>query len=199
MHTACAVPAAIIRPPVQIRQAGFFLTGVRRLRWNLISCGRHARSGEAVDKKAKKKILQMIPYGAYVVGTKTKQGTDHLMFGTWLMQTSFKPPLVAFALSEDSRTLANVRESKSFAVSFLADGMYGVAEGIVDGSFKNVKTERTPSGLPVVAGAAGWIDCRVLEISEKGDHRIALAEVVEVASGPGKLMPLDALKWHYGG
>jgi len=24
VHTACAVPAAIIRPPVQIRQAGFF-------------------------------------------------------------------------------------------------------------------------------------------------------------------------------
>ena len=152
-----------------------------------------------MDKKAKKKVLQMVPYGAYIVGTKTEGGVDHLMFGTWLMQTSFKPPLIAFALSEDSRTLANVRESKSFAVSFLADGMHGVAEGIVDGSFKNVKTERTPSGLPVIAGAAGWIDCRVLEISEKGDHRVALAEVVEVASGPGKLMPLDALKWHYGG
>ena len=165
----------------------------------MISRGRHARSGEAVDKKAKKKVLQMIPYGAYVVGTKASQGADHLMFGTWLMQTSFKPPLVAFALSEDSRTLANVRTSKSFAVSFLADGMHGVAESIVDGSFKNVKTERTPSGLPVVSGAAGWIDCRVLEISEKGDHRIALAEVVDVSSGPGKLMPLDALKWHYGG
>ena len=152
-----------------------------------------------MDKKAKKKILQMIPYGAYVVGTKTSGGADHLMFGTWLMQTSFKPPLVAFALSEDSRTLANVRESKSFAVSFLADGMNGVAESIVDGSFKNVKTERTPSGLPVVAGSAGWIDCKLLEVLEGGDHRIALAEVVEVASGPGKLMALDALKWHYGG
>ena len=152
-----------------------------------------------MDKKAKKRVLQMIPYGAYVVGTKTNEGAEHLMFGTWLMQTSFKPPLVAFALSEDSRTLANVRESKSFAVSFLADGMNGVAESIVDGSFKKVKTERTPSGLPVLVGAAGWIDCHVLEISEKGDHRIALAEVVDVASGPGKLMPLDALKWHYGG
>ncbi len=47
-----------------------------------------------MDKKAKKKVLQMIPYGAYVVGTKTSGGADHLMFGTWLMQTSFKPPLV---------------------------------------------------------------------------------------------------------
>ena len=152
-----------------------------------------------MDKKAKKKILQMIPYGAYVVGTKTREGADHLMFGTWLMQTSFKPTLVAFAFSEDSRTLANVRATNVFAVSFLTEGMQEVAESIVDGSFKKVKTERTPSGLPVVAGGAGWLECRVLEISEKGDHRITLAEVVEVASGPGKLMPLESLKWHYGG
>jgi flavin reductase (DIM6/NTAB) family NADH-FMN oxidoreductase RutF len=152
-----------------------------------------------LDKKTKKKVLQMIPYGGYVVGTKMKDGKDHLMFGTWLMQTSFKPPLVAFALSEDSRTLVNVRESKSFVVSFLAEGMTGVAETIVDGSFKKVKTGHTPSGLPVIEGAAGWIECQVLEISEKGDHRIALGEVIDVASGPGKLMPLDELKWHYGG
>lgn len=152
-----------------------------------------------MDKKAKKKILQKIPYGAYVVGTKTREGADHLMFGTWLMQTSFKPTLVAFAFSEDSRTLANVRATNVFAVSFLAEGMHDVAESVVDGSFKKVKTERTPSGLPVVSGAAGWLECRVLEISEKGDHRIALAEVVEVASGTEKLMPLESLKWHYGG
>lgn len=152
-----------------------------------------------MDKKAKKKVLQMIPYGAYVVGTKTGDGADHLMFGTWLMQTSFKPPLAAFALSEDSRTLANVRRSKAFAVSFLKDGMQEIAEQVVEGSFKEVKTERTPSGLPVVAGSAAWIECRVQDVLEKGDHHVALAEVVEVSSGPGKLMPLEALKWHYGG
>ena len=152
-----------------------------------------------MDKKAKKKVLQMIPYGAYVVGTKTNSGSDHLMFGTWLMQTSFEPTLVAFALSEDSRTLANVRRTSAFAVSFLAEGMNEVAESVVDGSFKKIKIGRTPSGLPVVGGAAGWLECRVLEISEKGDHRMTLSEVVHVASGAGKLMPLEALKWHYGG
>ena len=152
-----------------------------------------------MDKKAKKKVLQMIPYGAYVVGTRMGDGADHLMFGTWLMQTSFKPPLVAFAFSEDSRTLANVRRSKAFTVSFLAEGMNELAEWVLDGSFTKVKTARTPSDLPVVVGSAGWIECRLLESLEKGDHRIALAEVVDVGMGDGKLLPLEALTWHYGG
>ncbi len=116
-----------------------------------------------MDKKVKKKVLQQIPYGAYIVGTQTENRKDWLMFGTWLMQTSFKPTLVAFAFRKDSRTLANVRRSKSFAVSFLREGMQDVAELVLDGAFEKVPTERTPSGLPVLADGAGWIECHVVE------------------------------------
>ena len=152
-----------------------------------------------MDRKAKKAVLQKVPYGAYVVGTKAEDGTDHLMFGTWLMQTSFKPPLVAFAFSEDSRTLANVRRAKAFAISLLGDGMNDVAESVLDGSFETVKTESTSSGLPVIRGSAGWIACKSLEVLDRGDHRVVLAEVVDAGLGKGKLLRLDALGWHYGG
>lgn len=121
------------------------------------------------------------------------------MFGTWLMQTSFKPPLVAFAFSEDSRTLENVRRTKAFAVSFLKDGMKDVAESVLDGAFDAVKTEPTPAGLPVVRGGAGWIVCKSLEVLDRGDHHVVLAEVVDAGAGKGKLLSLDALGWHYGG
>jgi len=152
-----------------------------------------------MDKKAKKKVLQLIPYGAYVVGTKTEDGAKHLMFGTWLMQTSFKPALVAFALSQDSRTLANVRRAKAFAVSFLKEGSDTLAQNVLDEAFDKVPTEATPSGLPVVAGGAGWIECKYLDILDRGDHRIVLAEVVDASAAAGKLLPLEALGWHYGG
>ena len=152
-----------------------------------------------MDKTAKKKVLQMIPYGAYVVGTKTEAGVDHLMFGTWLMQTSFKPPLVGFALSEGSQTLANVRRSKAFAVSLLAEGMEDLAQHVLDEAFDKVATNRTPSGLPVVKGGAGWIECTYVDMLDRGDHRVVLAEVVDAGVGARKLLPLDALGWHYGG
>lgn len=152
-----------------------------------------------MDKKAKKKVLQLIPYGSYIVGTRTDGGKDHLMFGTWLMQTSFKPPLVAFAFKDDSRTLANVRQSKAFAVSFLRTGMEKVAEHVLDEAFDKVKTARTPAGLPVVADSAGWIECRVTDILDQGDHRVVVAEIADVGAGEGKLLLLEALGWHYGG
>lgn len=152
-----------------------------------------------MDPKAKRRVLRQIPYGAYVVGTHAEDGGDHLMFGTWLMQTSFKPPLVAFAFAEDSRTLANVRRTKAFAVSFLGEGAEALAQHVLDGSFEKVRLDRTASRLPVVQGSAGWIECRPLDIVERGDHRVVLAEVVDASPGKGKSLSLDAIGWHYGG
>lgn len=147
----------------------------------------------------RKKVLQEIPYGAYIVGTRTEDGKDWLMFGTWLMQTSFKPTLVAFAFRKDSRTLANARRQKGFAVSFLQEGMQDLAESVLDGSFEKVKTQPTASGLPVLVDGAGWIECRVLEVLNQGDHLVVLAEVTDVGAGKGSLVTLDRFGWHYGG
>ena len=152
-----------------------------------------------MDNKVKKKVLQQIPYGAYIVGSRTGDGTDWLMFGTWLIQTSFKPPLIAFAFRRDSRTLANLRRSKGFAISFLSEGMEELAEGVLDGSFDKVKTQRTASGLPVLSDGAGWIECRMMNELEPGDHHVVLAEVVDVGPGKGKAATLESLRWHYGG
>src|SRR3989449_9272158 len=98
------------------------------------------RAGGAMDKKVKKKVLQQIPYGAYVVGMQTGDGKDWLMFGTWLMQTSFKPTLVAFAFRKDSRTRANVRRSKSCPVSFIREGTRDVAQLAPESAVKTVTT-----------------------------------------------------------
>ncbi|HLB69403.1 MAG TPA: flavin reductase family protein [Thermoplasmata archaeon] len=152
-----------------------------------------------MDKKVKKKVLQQIPYGAYVVGTRMKDGKNHLMFGTWLMQTSFKPTLVAFAFKKDSRTLANVRRSKTFTISLLGVGDGQLAEQVLDEAFDKVRIDRTPSGLPIILDSAGWIECELMGMLEKGDHYIVLAEVVDAGPGKGERLLLDALGWHYGG
>ena len=152
-----------------------------------------------MDKKVKKKVLQQIPYGAYVVGTRMKDGKNHLMFGTWLMQTSFKPTLVAFAFKKDSRTLANVRRSKTFTISLLGVGDGQLAEQVLDEAFDKVRIDRTPSGLPIILDSAGWIECELMGMLEKGDHYIVLVEVVDAGPGKGELLVLDALGWHYGG
>src|SRR2546426_6168695 len=54
-------------------------TASERSAHDLISHGLVRRAGDAMDKKVKKKVLQQIPYGAYIVGTQTEDGKDWLM------------------------------------------------------------------------------------------------------------------------
>src|SRR2546426_12106404 len=71
---------------------------------DLISHRVVGRAGGAMDKKVKKKVLQQIRYGAYIVGTQTEDGKDWRMFGTGMRQTCLKPALGAFACRKGSRT-----------------------------------------------------------------------------------------------
>ena len=49
-----------------------------------------------MDEAAKKTALRMIPYGMYVLTTKSQDGQDvGAATVNWLTQTSFSPPLVA--------------------------------------------------------------------------------------------------------
>src|SRR6058998_2267736 len=79
------------------------------------------------------------------------------------------------------------------------EGTQDVAELVLDGAFEKVKTERTSSGLPVLADGAGWIECHLVEQIPQGDHPIVLAEVSDAGPGKGKPIFLDSLGWHYGG
>src|SRR3989304_550291 len=121
-----------------------------------------------------------------------KDGKNHLMFGTWLMQTSFKPTLIAFAFKKDSRTLANVRRSKTFTISLLGKGDGQLAEQVLDEAFDKVRTDRTPSGLPIVRDGVGWIECRLMDMLEKGDRHTVPSDVVDGRRGKGELLVLDA-------
>ena len=68
------------------------------------------------SEAAKKAALLMIPYGLYVLGA--KHGADYAV-GTinWVTQTSFKPPLVAMGVKQDSGLYSVLKASGSFALS----------------------------------------------------------------------------------
>ena len=56
-----------------------------------------------MDQDAKKTVLRMIPYGMYVLTTKSKDGNDvGAATVNWLTQTSFSPPLIAVGVKADS-------------------------------------------------------------------------------------------------
>ena len=154
---------------------------------------------------AKKAALLMIPYGLYVLGA--RHG-DEYAAGTinWVTQTSFKPPLVAMGVKQDSGLYSVLKASGSFALSFLATGQKDMAFAF----FKPTKVEGTmvnghhfethETGAPVIAAAAAWVEGRIVGEVAMGDHHCFVGEVTNAHQRvETKLLTLEECGVKYGG
>jgi flavin reductase (DIM6/NTAB) family NADH-FMN oxidoreductase RutF len=159
-----------------------------------------------MDETAKKKLLRMIPDALYVL-TSQADGKTTASTITWLSQVSFKPPLIMAGVKKGTHTYEVVGNAKAFVINYLGEGQKDLAQKF----FKHLEPEDDrlggepfkPSpvlGFPVFPGMAGFLECRVTDIIDRGDHAVVIAEVVEAELGPvpGPLL-LSSTGWQYGG
>lgn len=156
-----------------------------------------------MNDDAKKTALRMIPYGLYVLTTGSKDGSV-LTAATvnWVTQASFAPPLVAVGVKKDSASCGRLKETGAFALNVLGKGQSELAYAFFkpterQGDLLNGQRFRIGvSGAPLLEAAPAWIECRVVDAVERGDHSLFVGEVVEAGlarSAEGR--PDDATLW----
>jgi flavin reductase (DIM6/NTAB) family NADH-FMN oxidoreductase RutF len=158
-----------------------------------------------MDEKAKKQTLRMIPYGLYVLTAATETGANAATV-SWISQASFEPPRIVVGLRKDSGIWQRVQDAGTFAVNVLGSGQKGMASAF----FRHVEPEGNSlaghtfhtdtSGAPILDEVPAYLECRVVEMLEAGDHTFFLADVIE-AGVQNDLAALDLKEtgWHYGG
>lgn len=99
---------------------------------------------------------------------------------------SMDPPMVLVALDRGSDLLALVRRGGAFGVNVLGSAQPEIAKRFArKGSAKfDGVSWCSSSGLPRLAGCAGWLACGLRELVDGGDHVIALGDVRVAESSP---------------
>ena len=165
--------------------------------------------GSTMDNEKRKTTLRMIPYALYVLATTgEKIGTGTI---NWVSQMSFAPPLVALGVKTDTRNFTNIKDGGALAMSFLASGQGDLAfaffgdtetdEQAFISKNKRYEFEYSPSGAPILIDAPAWVDLKLINIVEAGDHAVVIGEVTDVglrSSNPEPLT-LKELGLNYGG
>jgi flavin reductase (DIM6/NTAB) family NADH-FMN oxidoreductase RutF len=155
-----------------------------------------------MDADQKKTALRMIPYGLYVLTAQDQSGARTAATVNWVTQASFEPPLVVVGVKADSHAKTVIGASKSFALNFLGKGQEGIAYEF----FKSVESDSQQiggqpyragtTGSPILAATPAYVECRVVETIEKGDHAIVVGEVVEAGvAQQSEGRPDDAILW----
>jgi 3-hydroxy-9,10-secoandrosta-1,3,5(10)-triene-9,17-dione monooxygenase reductase component len=129
------------------------------------------------------KALGRIPSGVFVLTARRgEQATA--MLASWVQQASFEPPTIVFAVGKDRAVRLMLTADARVAVSVLGKGdhvlMKRYARGVAEGEdpFSGVETGTTPAGATYLAGAAAWLECRVMrELDFDSDHVLYVAEV----------------------
>jgi len=132
-------------------------------------------------------LLGRFPTGIAVVTVDAEGQRLGVTVGS-LVGLSLDPPLVGFSISRHAAMHELLRQAGGCAISLLAAGQEWLAEHFARGvppiaMWHGVATQPGASGAPLLAGAVGWLECRVAKEVAAGTHTLFICDVLRVEHG----------------
>ena len=105
-----------------------------------------------------------------------------------LVSLSLDPALVGVSIARDAAMHELLREAGGFAVNVLAGGQEWLAQHFARGvppigMWHGIATEEGAGDAPLLAGALGTLECRLVAEHAAGDHTLFVGEVESVRLG----------------
>lgn len=157
-----------------------------------------------------KDVLHRMPYGFYSITSRL--GDDvNAMVANWLMQTSFTPRLIAMGFATKSYSYNLIKESGVFVVNIFNKGdeeammPFTKARAKRPDKMEGAEFSDAPeTGCPILAGAAAYLECKVVDFVDiGGDHDIMVGEVINAGvlkeGAVGDTLTLPDVGWSYAG
>ena len=157
-----------------------------------------------------KNVLRRMPYGFYSLTTRHENDVNAMVIN-WVTQASFEPHLMAIGLQKSSFSHNLVMNGRVFTINLFNKSDVEKIKPFTKSRKKNPEKMATAqyepapvTGCPVLAGAAAYLECRVVSIVDiGGDHDIVIGQVINAEQlKPGEVedtLSLLDLGWSYAG
>ena len=131
--------------------------------------------------------MRGFPSGLAVLTVRVERERLGLTVGS-LVSLSLEPPLVGVAVSRYAAMHELLREAAAFALSLLAADQAALAQHFARGvppiaMWERIALHEGETGAPLLDGALGWLECRLVAEHATGDHTFFVGEVVALARG----------------
>jgi len=100
---------------------------------------------------------------------------------------SLDPPMILVCADRSAITQGLIAESGVFSVSLLSSGQAALSNRFASKRdehrrFVGLDCQDGVTGCPRIPGALAWLDCRVAQAVEAGDHVVYIANVIAATS-----------------
>jgi flavin reductase (DIM6/NTAB) family NADH-FMN oxidoreductase RutF len=137
-----------------------------------------------VDAATFRAVLGQWPSGVTVITTLV-DGVWHGMTASSFSSVSAEPPLVSVCLDKKLYTHDLLVRSGIYGVNILAKDQTEIGKifaGMhpeVEDRFAGLDVETATTGVPLLAESLAWLDCRITNYYDAGDHTIFVGEVMD--------------------
>ncbi|MFT3874191.1 MAG: flavin reductase family protein [Nocardioides sp.] len=149
-------------------------------------------SASATDVR---EAMSRLVTGVVVATTQTRKGPFGMTINS-LTSITFEPPIVLICLNTANRGYQAILESGSYAANILGGSHQWIARRFATPGLSNkqrfdgVETRVATTGSPIIRAAAGWLDCRVVDIQYLGTHGLFFGQVAAAAQDELDEVPL---------
>jgi len=154
----------------------------------------------SIEANRMREVLAHYPTGVVVITAPGDPTPAGLAVGSFT-SVSLDPPLVGFFVGKGSSTWPQIEAAGRFCANVLGDHQEEVCRAFaakgVD-RFATISWRTASSGSPIIDDAVAWIDCRIDQVVEAGDHWLVLGRVLALDTHDTTRTPLVFHRGGYG-
>ena len=146
----------------------------------------------AIDPRELRNVMGHFATGVTVITTRDTSGKPFGLTANAFTSLSLTPPLVLICVDKTVDCYPCFEQSKVFVVNFLSEDQEHLSRRFATKGiekFEGVVCRPGDCGAPIIEGALGHIECKVVSAYEGGDHTIYVGEIQNAsASGDRPLL-----------
>jgi flavin reductase (DIM6/NTAB) family NADH-FMN oxidoreductase RutF len=153
--------------------------------------GRSPRRAEpaTVDPDLFRSVLGRFASGITIVTSRDAEGRDHGMTVSAFCSVSLEPPLVLVCIGHDATMHPLVGSLEHFGINILRSDQEALSRRFASKDiqrFEGMGFTRGESGVALLDGVLGWLECRTETRHDAGDHTLLVGRVEAALAGDGR-------------
>ena len=143
----------------------------------------------AIEKNELRRVMGHFATGVTVITSIRSSGELHGLTANAFTSVSLIPPLLLVCIDKKAESYPCFDESKIFTVNVLAGDQEALSRtfAVTGGDkFKGVSYRIGANGAPILDGALAYLECKVTQKIDGGDHTIYVGEIEQAETKEGK-------------